>query len=90
MLEQVLRKPTEKGALLHLLLVHRVEIQSHRGQSNHRAIKFKVFDRRKSASKSSALDINTTDFRLLRELVIKTSLEKYFCRRWGPSVWVTF
>ncbi|KAJ7419184.1 hypothetical protein WISP_55397 [Willisornis vidua] len=50
-------------------LMNEVEIGGSLGHSDHKMIKFKIsVDRRKSASKTSALDMRRTDFRLLREL----------------------
>ncbi|KAJ7426731.1 hypothetical protein WISP_13216 [Willisornis vidua] len=75
-MEQVLRKLTQKDAPLDLLLVKREEFMSqvkiggHLGHSNHKVIKFKIsVERRKSASKTSALDMKKADFRLLREFM---------------------
>jgi len=72
---QVLREPTRKGALLDLLLVKReglagkVALSGHLGHSNHEVVEFKTFgDRRKTATKTSTLDMERTDFRLLRGL----------------------
>ncbi|RMC19574.1 hypothetical protein DUI87_03132 [Hirundo rustica rustica] len=74
-MEEVLRELTRKDALLDLLLVNReglvreVEIGNCLGHSNHKAIEFKIsVDRRKSASKTSTLDMMRKDFGLLREL----------------------
>ncbi|KAJ7397585.1 hypothetical protein BTVI_134007 [Pitangus sulphuratus] len=71
-------KPTRKDTLLDLLLVNRVDLVSkveigvHLGHSDHKEIEFKMsVDRRKSASKTSTLDMRRVDFRLLRELVSK-------------------
>ncbi|KAJ7417532.1 hypothetical protein WISP_63910 [Willisornis vidua] len=78
-MEKVLRKLTQKDALHDLLLVNRVDLMRAveiDGHSDHKVIKFKIsVDRRKSVSKTSTLDI---DFRLLRELAIKVSLENVF------------
>ncbi|KAJ7396276.1 hypothetical protein BTVI_146820 [Pitangus sulphuratus] len=75
-MEHVIRKLTQKNALLDLLLVNRmdlvneVEIDGHFGHNDHKAIEFKIStDRRKTASKTSTLDIRRADFGLLRELV---------------------
>ncbi|KAJ7410300.1 hypothetical protein BTVI_53886 [Pitangus sulphuratus] len=75
-MEQVLRKPTWKDALLDLLLVNRVDlvgeavIGDHLGHSDHKAIEFKIsVDWRRSASKISALDMRRAEFRLLRKLL---------------------
>ncbi|KAJ7402613.1 hypothetical protein BTVI_84829 [Pitangus sulphuratus] len=71
----VLRELAQKDALLDLLLVNRVDLMNEveiggcLGHSEHEAIKFKLsVDRRKSASKTSALDMRRAEFRLLREL----------------------
>ncbi|KAJ7417715.1 rna-directed dna polymerase from mobile element jockey-like [Willisornis vidua] len=50
-------------------LVSKVEISGHLGHRNHKVKEFKIsVDRRKSASKTSALDMRRAEFRLLREL----------------------
>ncbi|KAJ7401156.1 rna-directed dna polymerase from mobile element jockey-like [Pitangus sulphuratus] len=61
-----------KDAFLDLLLVNRMDLLSkvkiggHLGHSNHKGIEFKIsVDRRKSASKTSMLDMKRTDFILL-------------------------
>ncbi|KAJ7410190.1 hypothetical protein BTVI_54086 [Pitangus sulphuratus] len=76
-MERVLREPAWKGALLDLLLVKRVDLinkvetGSHLGHSDHEMIEFKIsVGRRKSASKTSALDMRRADFTLLRELMM--------------------
>lgn len=47
-------------------------VGSHLGHNYYKVSKFKSFvDRKKSASKSSTLDMRRTDFRLTRELVSK-------------------
>ncbi|KAJ7415274.1 hypothetical protein BTVI_38760 [Pitangus sulphuratus] len=47
----------------------KVEIGGHLGHSHHGVIEFKISaDRRKSASKTSALDMRRADFRLFRKL----------------------
>ncbi|KAJ7424810.1 hypothetical protein WISP_26561 [Willisornis vidua] len=75
-IEQVLMKPTRKNALLELLLVNRVDPMSEvdigacLGHSDHENTKFKIsVDRRKSASKTSTVDMRRADFRLLRKLI---------------------
>ncbi|RMC20216.1 hypothetical protein DUI87_01062 [Hirundo rustica rustica] len=67
---------TKKGDLLDLLLVNRegleseVAIGGYLGHSDHEAIEFKICgEKRKSASKTSTLDMRRGDFKLLRELV---------------------
>ncbi|KAJ7428099.1 adaptin ear-binding coat-associated protein 1 [Pitangus sulphuratus] len=77
-MEQVLRKMTQKDALLDMLLVNRVDLVSeveicgHLGHSKHEAVEFRIsVDRRKSANKTSTLAMRKADFRLLRELVSK-------------------
>ncbi|TRZ07689.1 hypothetical protein HGM15179_019421 [Zosterops borbonicus] len=74
---KVLRDPTRKDALLDFLLVNRetlmseVVIGDHFGHSEHEGIEFKIsVDRRKSASKTSALDMRRADFR--REIIHTT------------------
>ncbi|KAJ7408421.1 hypothetical protein BTVI_59623 [Pitangus sulphuratus] len=75
-MEEVLKKPTQKDTLLDLLLVNRADLVreaetgGHLGHSDYKAIKFKIsVDRRKSASKTSTLDMKRADFRLLWELL---------------------
>ncbi|GAB0190604.1 hypothetical protein GRJ2_001525700 [Grus japonensis] len=75
-LVQVLKEPMRKGALLDLLLVNReglvgeVAIGGCLGHSDHEVVEFKIFgDRRKTATKTSTLNMGRADFRLLRELV---------------------
>lgn len=94
--EQVLGEPTWKDALLNLLLVKRealvneAVVGGNLGHNDHEVNEFKIFaDMRKSASKSSTLDMRRTDFRLIRELVSKVP-RKYLCRCWGSSLLVTF
>ncbi|KAJ7409030.1 hypothetical protein BTVI_58103 [Pitangus sulphuratus] len=72
-MEQVLREPTWKDALLDLMLVNRVDLMSeveiggHLGHREHKVIEFKIsVQRRKRVSKTSALDMRKPDFRLLR------------------------
>lgn len=49
------------------------------GHSDHEMAEFKIFgNRRKTASKSSALAMETADFRLLSELVCEVPLEPAF------------
>ncbi|GAB0186493.1 hypothetical protein GRJ2_001114600 [Grus japonensis] len=81
-LVQVLKEPTRKGALLDLLLVNReglmgeVAIGGRLGHSDHEVVEFKIFgDRRKTATKTSTLDMRRADFRLLRELVSQVPWE---------------
>ncbi|MGZ7263549.1 hypothetical protein ACXWQS_09520, partial [Streptococcus pyogenes] len=46
------------------------------GHSDHEVVEFKIYgDRRKSATKTSSLDMGKADFRLLRELVSKVPWE---------------
>ncbi|KAJ7427250.1 hypothetical protein WISP_08744 [Willisornis vidua] len=95
-MEQVLRKLTWKEALLDLLLVNRVNLMSTveiggcLGQSEHEMIEFKIsVDRRESASKTSALDMRRSEFRLLRKLAGVTSIEAMLLRmqlRWAGHV----
>lgn len=75
---KVLREPTRKDAILHLLPINReglmseVEIGGHLSHSHHKVNKFKMsVGRRKSATKTLTLDIRRADFRFLRELVSK-------------------
>ncbi|KAF4795393.1 hypothetical protein TURU_093182 [Turdus rufiventris] len=92
-MEQVLRKPTGKDALLDLLLVNREDVMSkvvtgaYLGHSDHgaiEAIEFKIsVDRRKSASKSSILDERRAELRLLKELVTKVPWENAFAEGRG-------
>lgn len=77
-LVQVLREPTRKGALLDLLLENRVclvrdvAIGGHLGHNDHEIVEFEIFgDRRKTATKTSVLDMGRADFRLPGELVSK-------------------
>ncbi|GAB0180024.1 hypothetical protein GRJ2_000467700 [Grus japonensis] len=81
-LVQLLKEPTRKGALLDLLLMNReglmgeVAIGGHLGHSDHEVVEFKIFgDRRKTATKTSTLDMRRADFRLLRELVSQVPWE---------------
>ncbi|GAB0203202.1 hypothetical protein GRJ2_002785800 [Grus japonensis] len=81
-LVQLLKEPTRKGALLDLLLVNReglvgeVAIGGRLGHSDHEVVEFKIFgDRRKTATKTSTLDMGRADFRLLRELVSQVPWE---------------
>ncbi|GAB0205816.1 hypothetical protein GRJ2_003047200 [Grus japonensis] len=81
-LVQLLKEPTRKGALLDLLLVNReglmgeVAIGGRLGHSDHEVVEFKIFgDRRKTATKTSTLDMRRADFRLLRELVSQVPWE---------------
>lgn len=75
-IEQVIKELAWKGAFLDLLLLNRVgllskvEIGSHHGHSDPEEIQFKIpVDRRKSACKTSALNMRKADFRLLKKLV---------------------
>lgn len=75
-MEQVLREATEKDALLDLLLVNRddlvseAEIGSCLSHGDQEEIEFKIsVNRRKSAGKTSALDMKRARFRHLRQLV---------------------
>ncbi|KAJ7408937.1 hypothetical protein BTVI_58202 [Pitangus sulphuratus] len=83
-MEQVLKELTSKDDLLDLLLVNRgdlvseVEIGDCLDYSNHEEIEFKSVDRRKSASKTSTLDMRRADLRLFRELISKVPLENVF------------
>ena len=75
-LVQVLREPTRKGALLDLLLENREglvgDVAIGGCHSDHEVVEFRIYgDRRKTATKTSALDMGKADFRLLRELVSK-------------------
>lgn len=76
-------EPTQKDALLINCLstvwISWVEIGVCLGLRDRKVIKFKIsVDRTKSVSKTSALDIRTADFRLLRELVIKIPWKNVF------------
>lgn len=54
----------------------KVEMSSYLGHGNHAAIEFEIsVVRKKSASKTSALDTGRTNFRLLRVLVSKVPWE---------------
>ena len=82
---QVLREPTRKGALLDLLFVNReglvgeVVIGGCLGHSNHAVAEFQIIgNRRKTASKTSTLDMGRADFGLLKELVSKSPWESTF------------
>ena len=84
-LVQVLREPTRKGALLDLLFVNReglmgkVVIGGCLGHSDHEVVEFQIIgDRRKNASKTSALDKGRADFGLLKKLVSKVPWESAF------------
>ncbi|KAJ7417669.1 adaptin ear-binding coat-associated protein 1 [Willisornis vidua] len=75
-MEQVLREPSQKDAIVDLHLVNRVdlvreaEIGGCLGHSKHEVIEFRISnDRRKSDSRTSTLDMRRTDFRLFGELV---------------------
>lgn len=83
-MEQVLREPTGKDTLLDLLLFKReglgsdVKIGGCLGHINHKMIEFRIsFDRRKSASKTSGLDMGRAEFNLLKELVSKAPGKKF-------------
>lgn len=79
---QVLKEPTREGALLDLSLENRegvVAIGGCLSHCNHKADEFKIFgDRRKTATKTSALDMGRADFRLLRKIVSKVPSETAF------------
>ena len=85
-LAQVLREPTRKGALLDLVFVNReglmgeVVIGGCLGHSDHEVVEFQIIgdDRRKTASKTSTLDMGRADFGLLKELVSKVPWESAF------------
>lgn len=69
-LVQVLRELSRKGALLDLLLVNSKSLMSetatcaYLGHSNHEAAEMKIFgDRKKTASRTSTLDIQRADFK---------------------------
>lgn len=50
----------------------KVALSGHPGHSDHVVVEFKTFgDRRKTVTKTSTLDMERTDFRLLGELVSK-------------------
>ncbi|TRZ18654.1 hypothetical protein HGM15179_008452 [Zosterops borbonicus] len=75
-IEEVIKEMTWKDALLDLLLPNRVDLMSGveiggcLGHSNLEVINIKIpVDRRKSACKTSALDMRKADFRLLKKLV---------------------
>ncbi|KFQ96526.1 Fatty aldehyde dehydrogenase, partial [Nipponia nippon] len=75
---QALGELTRKGAFLDLLLTSReglvgeVPIGGCFGRRDHEAVKFKIYgNRRKTASRTSALDTKRADLRLLRELLSK-------------------
>ncbi|KAJ7413913.1 hypothetical protein BTVI_42070 [Pitangus sulphuratus] len=96
-MEQVLREPTQKDALLDLMLVNRVDLVSEvgiggrLGHSVHKEIEFKMsVDRRKSASKTSTLDMRREDFRLFKELVSKVPLENVFAEAGVHQCWSLF
>ncbi|KAJ7416917.1 hypothetical protein WISP_67690 [Willisornis vidua] len=73
-LVQVLRKPTRKALLLELLFVNRDELRHKLGISgclghNGHVVEFQIIGvRRETASKTSALNMETADFWLLKEL----------------------
>ena len=70
---QVLRELTRKSSFLGLLLVNR------KGHGNCKAVKYKIFDdRRKIATRTSAMNMERADFRLLRELVSKVLCKTAF------------
>lgn len=90
-LVQVLREPTGKGAPLGLLFVNReglagkVAIGGRLDHSHHQAAEFQVVgDRRKTASKTSTLDLGRADFGLPEELARKGPGETCFSRYWAP------
>ena len=68
-----------------------MEIGGHLGHSDHEAVKFKIYgDRRKTASKTSTLDMRRADFRLLRELLSKVPWEKAFEGAGVHQYWLLF
>lgn len=84
-LVQVLKELTRKSSFLGLLLVNRkglmkeVAIGGHPGHGSHKAVKYKFFDdRRKIATKTSVLDMERPNLRLLRELVSKVLCKTAF------------
>lgn len=84
-LVQVLRELTRKSSFLGLLLVNRkglmgeVAVGGHPGHGNCKAVKYKIFDdRRKIATRTSAMNMERADFRLLRELVSKVLCKTAF------------
>ena len=77
-LVQVLRELTRRGALLDLLFVNReglagqVVIGGCLGHSDHKEVEFQIVgNRRKTASKTLALDMGRAGLGLLKELVSK-------------------
>ena len=71
-----------KGATLDLLLVNREGLVGEvanggcLGRSDHEVVEFKIFgDRRKTATKTSTLNMGKADFGLLRELVSQVPWE---------------
>ncbi|KAJ7397101.1 hypothetical protein BTVI_138693 [Pitangus sulphuratus] len=72
--------------------VQRVDLMSEEeiggcfGHSDHKANEFKIsVNRRKNASKTSSLDMERTDFRLLRELLSKVPLENVLAGSAAPA-----
>ena len=54
-------------------------ISGHLGHSNHKVVEFKIFgDRKKNVTRTSILDLEIADFRMLRELVSKVPQEAAF------------
>lgn len=61
------------------------------GHTDNKVIKFKIsVDRKKSASKTPALDMRRADFRLLRELVSKVPWENIFAGAGVHHCWSHF
>ena len=84
-LVQVLREPTRKGSLLDLLFVNKeglmgeVVIGGCLDHSDHEIVEFQIIgDRRKTASKTSTLDMGRADFGLLKELLRQVPWESAF------------
>lgn len=74
-LVQLLREITREGVLLPVHrqgLMGEVSVDGHLGHSDQEVVEFKVFgDRRKTATKSSTLDMGKAEFKLFGELVCK-------------------
>lgn len=94
---QVLRELTRKSSFLGLLLVNRkglmgeVAVGGHPGHGKCKAVKYKIFDdRRKIATRTSAMNMERADFRLLRELVSKVPRETAFEGIQGQECWSFF
>lgn len=91
---QVLGEPTKRDALLDLLLVSREGLVSgvsgHLGQSGH-AVEFKIsVDSRKSANKTSTLDVKRAYFKILREVVGEVPLGNAFSGAGLHQSWTRF